>query len=152
MISERDARFARHVLEVAAAFHVRVVVDPTLPPHGARAGETGQRTSGVYQATVQKVIVISPVIDETTYAVALHELGHCIDPVASCRYDQGSAQLRQSDRLSTRRDVLLQLEEERAAWRWAKHAALEWTPPMQQVAVWSLGAYKRRAQMLVGRR
>lgn len=94
------------------------------------------------------MIKIAPVTGETTYAVALHELGHCLSPMGMLRSEM-SKDMRSMNRLTTKRDVALQLEEERAAWDWAEHYALEWTPAMQAVKKMCLGAYERRAWHVV---
>ena len=66
------------------------------------------------------IIVIAPVTDEVSYAIALHELGHCIDP------DGGH-----EDKLTR----------ERAAWRWAEENAIVWTQAMADDKLASLGHF-----------
>lgn len=86
-------KYADHVAQIAAANHVFVEAKPDTYPVCYRPIK----------------ICINPIIDEVTYAVALHELGHALDE----RYPP--------DRISR----------ERVAWEWAEKHALEWTPAME---------------------
>jgi broad specificity phosphatase PhoE len=61
--------------------------------------------------------ILTPhIASEITYAVAMHELGH----------------IKSRDRSGD------QIERERAAWDWARHNALTWTPRMEGYAAASL--------------
>jgi hypothetical protein len=110
-----------HARELAAAFNVRLIETAQLQPDEAMA------------ILHLRVALVSPIIDETTYAVALHELGHLIAPTGVVRHvttgDRGN----------------LQRIEEDAAWKWAKHYALDWTPVMEALATWAEGTYQRAA-------
>jgi hypothetical protein len=163
----RAARYAQHVAELAAAFGVKVQVFETMPPDAAGAGwrvrvceSCGQRNALKRPGTVRcgkckaplgtvdtvHAIMIAPVIDETTYAVALHELGHPCSAFGMINHVEGSSAMRRENRCDTLRDVRLQLEEERAAWAWAQHYALEWTPAMTFVMREALATYERAAR------
>lgn len=131
-----------HVAQLALAFNVHLDVHPNMPPDKAAAGFD--------PATQQRAIRIAPIIDETTYVVALHELGHCLAPLGFLHLEM-SKTFRMTNQLATTRDVLLQLEAEYAAWDWAQHHALEWTPVMEYVKRMTLGSYQRAAKKLLGR-
>jgi hypothetical protein len=109
-----------HARALAVAFDVQLVEDPRLKPDEACA-----LTSG-------RVVFAAPVIEETTYAVVLHEIGHLASPTGIVRHAVAPG--------GNPASVLL-IEEE-AAWAWAQHYALEWTPVMESVKTWALGTYQ----------
>jgi hypothetical protein len=109
----------QHVYDLARAFDVRVV-ETDMPPD--KAGANVQH----------RLVFIGNIIDETTYAVALHELGHLISPTGAL-HDGGP-----------RASHGLTLHEEESAWTWARHYALDWTPAMEYVAQWALSTYTQR--------
>jgi hypothetical protein len=130
----RYARYAQHVTELAAAFSVKLrLLPPGVPPDAAAAG-FDRRDRGLPAHARRRLVVIPAVIDETTYAAALHELGHCCSPYGHLNEFAGSREMTTTNRMSTLRDVRLKLEGERAAWVWAKHYSLEWTPVMDALA------------------
>ena len=132
----------RHVEELCRAFSVRLLVRPSMPPHAAHAGRC--------RRTGRPCIVIAPVTDDTTYAVALHELGHMLHP-AGTFWLEVSAVKRRTGAYATLRDVRLTLEAERNAWAWARRMALDWTPAMAGVRRMCLGAYRQQARRFTGR-
>lgn len=134
---ERAARYARHITDLAAAFHVRLIVRADMPPHFAVA----------LSRVNEKAVLIAPVIDETTYAVALHELGHHLHPTGTL-FTMWSKRAQQTGAVETMSDARIQLLEERSAWEWARYHALEWTPPMTMVESCSLSSYERIARRL----
>jgi hypothetical protein len=81
-----------------------------------------------------RMICISPIVDETIYAVALHELGHCVAPA-------GADATRDNSRSLT--DQCKAMEEEDAAWGWAQSVALEWTPAMEMIHQMGRESYRR---------
>jgi len=112
-----------HAHAVARAFGVTLMEIDSMQPDEAMA-------VGMLSAAV-----CAPITDETTYAVALHELGHLIAPGGAVRDS------------STRGNLGLTLHEEEAAWAWARYIALEWTPVMEQcVAAWALSTYQAAQQ------
>lgn len=117
------AELQAHAHALAKAFDVRLVEDARFKPEEA-VGVGGLR-----------VVLMTVIADETTYAIALHEIGHLASPTGIVRHvcagDRGN----------------LMRVEEAAAWAWARHYALEWTPVMEAVAQWAEGTYER-----VGRR
>jgi hypothetical protein len=95
-------------------------------------------------------VLLPRVQDETTYAVALHELGHCLHPLGRVHRIEGSAHFRATGQYSSFNDLRLLLLAERSAWEWAHHYALEWTPVMTYVEDWALSEYKRMAREKYG--
>jgi len=118
------ARLVRHVYELAAAFNVRLIEVEDAQPEQA------------FAAPLRRTIVVSPIIDETIYAVALHELGHVLSPLGSLHDAKRGADSAQAAHNYT-------LAEEHAAWDWARHYALDWTAPMQAVRDWAIGTYEQ---------
>lgn len=146
---ERFARYAKHISDLAAAFHVRLIVERRARPERAAAGTIIVRgQEDVHHSQRERCISIAPVIDETTYAVALHELGHCLHPMGMVSLTHGSLTMRKTKQCSTLADVRLELEEERAAWEWAHQYALEWTPSMTAVERLSYNTYAASARRL----
>lgn len=117
MTRHAPAALQAHARALAQAFTIRLIESDQLRPEEA---------FGLLQL---RAVFCGPVIDETTYAVALHELGHLAAPTGIVRHvasgDVGN----------------LQRVEEDAAWTWARHYALEWTPVMDAVARWAEGTY-----------
>jgi hypothetical protein len=111
------AELAQHVRGLGAAFAVRIIEDSQLKPEDAGA------------SAVHRTIVCAPVTDETTYAVALHELGHVVAPLGAIPGNES-----RGSRGLTR-------DEEHAAWEWARHYALVWTAAMESVARFSEASY-----------
>lgn len=116
----------RHARELAAAFEILLIEVVGLPPEDAAAN------------TTERAVVAAPIIDETTYAVVLHEIGHILAPLGSLAHQrQRATSIEQAHRL--------RLEAEDAAWAWAKHYALDWTPAMDALRVWAYGTYEAAA-------
>lgn len=162
------ADLAQHVSALAAAFHVKLDVRK-IDPAAAGAGDVvmlcdtcGQKNRVRRQGTVRcgrckaplghvvenRTIVIAPVTCEATYAVAMHELGHCIHPTGRVRDTEGSLKTRTTNEIATLRDMHLLLLEETSAWDWAQTNALDWTTAMQQVKTIALGSYEQHARFL----
>lgn len=141
---------ARHIKDLVRAFDVAVNVVPQLPPECAGAGELIEVCGHEVNPTGRKGIMIAPVSDECRYAVALHEIGHCVDPMGMLTLEK-SEHWRKTGQPSTLRDLSLQLEEERAAWRWARRMALDWTIAMEQVMTIGLSSYVNKVRRITGR-
>lgn len=107
-----------HARSLADAFKMRLIESSQLLPEEAMS------------LPHIRVALCAPIIDETTYAVALHELGHLASPTGALR-----AAGVVGDRANLMRD------EEDAAWTWARHYALIWTAPMEAVATWAERTY-----------
>jgi hypothetical protein len=54
--------------------------------------------------------------------------------------------------ITSLRELNLQLDEERAAWDWARHYALIWTEEMERSAVWALNSYEQYHMEMLQRR
>lgn len=108
-----------HAHAIARAFNVRLVELADLKPEDAACNAT------------EAIAVVSPITDETTYAVALHEIGHAASPTGFVR------------RVAEGDVANLKRFEEASAWAWARHYALDWTPVMESVAVWAEGTYQQ---------
>lgn len=139
MVVQHPSQYAAHVRQLAAAFSVDLIEEVGRPPDKAFAAQlvpTGPLADVLASIglVALKGVVIAPVFDETTYAVALHELGHCLAP---------NGVRPEKAKLSPAEELFWQmaLGEEEAAWAWAQHMALEWTGPMESVRVWALGTY-----------
>jgi hypothetical protein len=109
-----------HAAALATAFEVRLIEDPRLQPHEAVA------------MPHLRVALCSTITDETTYAVALHEIGHLASPTGTLRM------------VVSGNPGNLQRSEEDSAWTWARHYALIWTAPMEAVATYAEGTYAER--------
>ena len=133
---------ARHITELASAFGVALVIDT--------ANHMETSAAGIERHTKQRMVKIAPVADDCSYAVALHELGHCLHPLGMLHHEM-SQSYQLTKRPATTRDVKLQLEAERAAWEWAHHYALEWTVGMDAVERFALGSYETHARRILGK-
>lgn len=113
------AALAQHAHALARAFDVRLLEAPniaTTPEHAMAL-------------VAVRTVVVAPIADDTTYAVALHELGHLIAPCGSL------------PRRAAQSVANLTRDEEAAAWEWAEHHALDWTPAMEHVKTLALASY-----------
>ena len=109
-----------HARQLSTAFDVRLIEAAALKPEEALS------------LSHLRVALCHPIIDETTYAVALHEMGHLAAPCGVLRSVVNGDISR------------LMRDEEEAAWAWARHYALVWTPAMEAVATWAEGTYAPR--------
>ena len=153
-----DAARARHITDLCAAFDIVLKVVPGMKPDRASAGVIAPRVKPpTYQefrtllAKAKSTITIAPVTDETTYAVALHELGHRLHPIGCLKFEMSDTMFL-TNRYSSARDIKLTLESERAAWDWAMHNCLgrDWTDVMDIVRVMALRSYERDAKKILG--
>lgn len=147
MMTDNDRLLRQHALDLAKAFDVELRIKKGLAPHDAAA--KFEVKNGLL--TGRQFVEIAPITDETTYAVALHEMGHQLAPCGLLHGHQ-SRHARHTGELVTKRDLLLRLESERAAWAWAQHHALQWTALMIYVKVISLDSYKRTIRECLRRR
>jgi len=136
-------QFADHARALAQAFGVDLIEEDAMKPEGAFAAQLS--LPGIHL----KGVAIHPIRDETTYAVALHEIGHCLAPLGSLPFEK------QRFAPDSVEYANVSIVEEEAAWEWAQHYALEWTQPMQGVQDWALGTYaagKKQTLALVAER
>jgi hypothetical protein len=108
--------FQAHARELARAFDVRLIESDQLKPEEALA------------IPPLRVVLVRTITEEMSYAVALHEIGHLASPTGV---------------LTGERTARLQLTQEDAAWTWARHYALEWTPAMERLAQYAEGTYQQ---------
>jgi hypothetical protein len=141
ILNEQAAKLAKHAQDLATAFNVTLVLRDDYPPEVAAAGTCGDG---------QRMVHAKTITDETSYAVVLHELGHCVSAFGSLRQNllekPPAVGCHPRDR---HRWMNLMLEEERAAWEWARHYALFWSAAMQQVESYAYDTYlegKRRTR------
>ena len=119
--------FAEHVSSLATQHNVFVIVETSLPPDGGAAFGP------------LRTIIIAPVIDETTYMVAMHELGHLIAP--------GGLGGTASNNLALSMCALM--DQEDAAWTWARAHAMIWTDLMEHWAQWARETYRQTLESAV---
>jgi len=132
MLVTHPTQYAEHARELAAAFHVDLF-ETDQPPETAQAAQLALKPG---HEPIAKAVFVHEIHDETTYIVALHELGHCLAPLGTMPLaKQGLT----PDAVQFW-DVTL--AEEEAAWDWAQHYALEWTGPMQGVKDWAIKTYR----------
>lgn len=115
---------ARHVEDLSSALKIALL--DVVPGQVPEAGVSFvlSRYGG------QSAVIIAPVVDEATYAIALHEMGHCLSPTGS---------VRGADTVKNYNLILL---EEESAWEWARRHALIWTVTMQHVELQAMENYR----------
>jgi hypothetical protein len=120
------SELAVHARKLARAFGARLKEDPALTdkPHMAQA---------LLFTGGEKIVHCAPIVNEATYAIVLHEIGH------------GASALGGGD-LSNAFTELQALTKENAAWDWAREYSLYWTNEMEQTARLSLGSYEQAAE------
>ena len=91
----------------------------------------------------QRAVAVVPITGEVEYAVLLHELGHILAPCGFLR-----PHMKPSDPV-TLPVLRLIVEEERAAWEWAKHYAIDWTPTMEHICSITLGHYEQQLETTI---
>lgn len=79
-------------------------------------------------------IFCAHIVDETTYAVAMHEIGHL---VAKGGIIEAVLNLADTNPLKH----ILKIQEEFAAWEWARAHACEWTIAMENTQQWAFNTY-----------
>lgn len=99
-----------HIAILATIYHVNVT---------EKKGTTGRAFEW------SRTIRIAPVRGDVSYAIALHELGHLVEPQATGRYPR--------------------LLKEWRAWQWAMRNATQWSPRMEHTRRKCLRAYLTRA-------
>jgi hypothetical protein len=130
------AQMRQHVLDLATAFNVTLTLDPDRERHFALSNPTA------------RTVEARDITDDTSYAVVLHELGHCCAPSGALPYERTEA-LRERDFAKIGRLILA---EEDAAWEWARHYALDWTLGMEAAYQCSFTSYTQSPARDVGLR
>lgn len=115
--------YSNHAREIARRWGVRMVEDSGLKKDEAHA-----------QPNV-RAVVHAPIVDETSYIVSMHEIGHLLHANGFVR-----DQIRPKTPLDK---IRLQLIEEEAAWDWAQANVLdgEWTAGMESVKRFAMKTY-----------
>lgn len=112
-------QLAGHARELAAAFNI-----PLMEQNDMHVGQS---------VAAFGLLVVVPVIDdEQKYAAALHEMGHLAAP---------DGQVCTEDPRASAQSMRLCIHSEEAAWAWAEHYALDWTPTMEHLRGITLGTY-----------
>jgi hypothetical protein len=134
-LSPQVQKLALHVEDLARAFDVDLLLTPVLRRERAAAIR--------HPWSKRRAVLAHPVTDETSYAVVLHEMGHHCAVLGHLRAD---LMIKTPGRFAPREEVMrylrVMLEEERAAWDWARHYALYWTPAMMQVESIAYDSYE----------
>lgn len=89
--------------------------------------------------TIRVPVINGPV----SYAIALHELGHLLDPMGSLQRANYATIFNRKTGLRTPWDNDLYILEEAFAWEWAMKNALTWTPSMSRTARWGFETYTK---------
>lgn len=116
--------FNSHILSIATAHGIKVIIDPAIKLRYAKYRERpyqGRAVSNSYHPANPTIILGKPITNAVWYAIALHELGHHLSPYQSW--------------LAPRYRL------EKDAWQWAAAHALQWTPEMAKVARVCLRTY-----------
>lgn len=129
---------ATHARELAAAFNVRLMEIPGMPPEFALSINIGLK---------HKAVLVAPMTDETGYAITLHELGHCCHPSGNLQefalQDIETIIKKLKRGILPERNMRVALDEETAAWEWAEYYALDWTVAMEHVKAYSVSTYTK---------
>src|SRR5438270_742454 len=120
----------RHVIYLAVEHKVAVIMDQRLTNRGHAAMDT--------EGTIRSHVRIPIVVNESSYAIALHELGHLLTSDGHLRMHEKEAFTSHL----TLRELFMMLQEEHAAWSWAKRHALVWTDEMKHVEKRGIESYK----------
>ncbi len=169
MLIDETLRLMNHVVELAAAFHIDVFVGP-IEASGAghciiecprcrarnrltRVGWTrcGRCKADLGQCDKPKCARFAMITNHFTYAVALHELGHCEAPNGMMPRHEFTAHYNATGQFSSIRDIALRMMEERAAWAWARYHALCWNAEMDAAEAVGLRSYDTSVKRIVGR-
>jgi hypothetical protein len=111
---------AEHVRQLSEAFGVPIVFTKEV-------GDNGYTMAlQVPGSPLRCSVITQPVTDECTYAIALHELGHAVEPLGVIQTDE--------------------LAKEELAWNWARHYALIWTTAMDQVEHIGMQSHRLKVQ------
>lgn len=128
---------AQHVQHLAVRHNIEIIHVPGMTIDQACAQRVQASSLGL--AVQLSFVYTPPVIDETSYSTAMHELGHLIAPNA-CEPNI-EAQMAQS--------MVHKLEQEDRAWAWARENALVWTAEMETDARYARETYRKNLEMAV---
>lgn len=144
------AQLEQHIRDLADAFSIVLVFDANCKPEQAYSLDGSYLPEDVRKACLlkedDKIVLCRPIMDETSYAVALHEIGHAVHPLGRVLKAVQSQLAKGSDTTHPRerhRIAGLSLDQEYAAWEWAHANALYWSSAMQQVENFAIGTYEK---------
>lgn len=126
-------------LDLCEKHKVMVAYNPLMHPLSS---------SAIIPPQGERIIECFPVICEQTFAIAMHELGHCVSSKGTNNAFRTSLSTEQFLQMREEGDPALYavlIEEEEAAWQWAKENSPFWTPAMDEVVEFGMGSYKRKA-------
>lgn len=125
-------RLAEHARELARAFDVTMQeLPPFLVPHDMAFALPDRLLRQQFGMSIEGHFVLVQIIStEALYAIALHEMGHCLHPSGSVRTKDNQS------------STGLKILEEESAWEWAGRYAIDWTVEMESVKVHALASYK----------
>ena len=131
-----------HADELAKAFNIGVVYDKALPPDVAMALVFAPPDPlSHWFGMREKMVAAPPIVDETSYAVVVHELGHHLAP-------NGYTAIKQPGPGRHPRETFewaaAKLAAEEAAWDWARYyieQVFMWTVAMEQTRQYAFNTY-----------
>lgn len=132
-------QLAEHARALARAFDVRLIEDSGLPLEGSHSVPVErlpelQRVMLV-GGTWKGAAIVRHVTDDRTYAICLHEIGHCVAAFGCLIHERQAA-------TGVVRKTTLTMMQEVAAYEWAEHYALVWTRAMEAAKQEGLDSYR----------
>ena len=134
--------FQWHAFAMATSFGVDLVLDPTLARNEAAVLRTQSLGLERLLGMSDTIVHASPIDDETSYAVVMHEIGHVVAPNGWCAAKQPPPGAHPRDWFTF---YAAKLVAEDAAWEWAQYyieQVFVWTAAMEQVKQYGLGTYQ----------
>ena len=128
-------RYRSHLYKLVVEHSVEVLEAHGMPPELAVSAPELRR------------VILPTIADDTSYAIALHEIGHIV-----AKNGHGISKGMSGD-LSDPMYVYDLLTEEFAAWAWARAQAIDWTVGMEQTEKLAIMSYLetlRRAKETAG--
>lgn len=145
-----SAALAAHVVRIGRENTIRIVFDSALNGFNQPGGVIEPTGTSMIAADREFIkhhcaVHVPIIVNHRTYAVSLHELGHILS-------ERGwlSKEMEHAGKVPTPRNLILQMEEEVSAWKWAKDHALVWNGEMQQFSEWSLNTYSAYHKIMAG--
>lgn len=117
-------RYRNHLYQLTQTHDIRVMEALGAPPEMNEAHPKLRR------------IVVAEINNDTSYALALHEMGHVVSP-------DGHGKSHGLCRKCCQDPMYMYdlLTEEFAAWAWAREQAIEWTVGMEQTEKYCIMSY-----------
>jgi hypothetical protein len=111
----------RHAERLATKHQVHLVQNPDHKPEEAVAFPS------------IRTVLCYPVVEEVSYAIAMHEMGHVIAIGGTGRVKEGMTEMQM---------VMAMMDQEDSAWGWAITHALYWTEAMEHWKNWARETYR----------